>query len=110
MYRFEIIIIISSSIIVTAPILFTLATIIDVPTTAVTIMYLEHHNTWHENTGHSHIRSTLVGPSLIVSFKDKSLMLGTWQQIVLLEMDSRPTMQDHIAGRGRVIAEIASNI
>jgi hypothetical protein len=44
MYRFEIIIIISSSIIVKAAILFTLATIIDVPATAaVTIMYLEHH-------------------------------------------------------------------
>jgi secondary thiamine-phosphate synthase enzyme len=50
----------------------------------------EHDNTWHDSNGHSHVRSALVGPSLTVPFKDKSLTLGTWQQIVLLEMDTRP--------------------
>ena len=50
----------------------------------------EHDNTWHDGNGHSHVRASLVGPSLTVPFKNKSLMLGTWQQIVLLEMDTRP--------------------
>ena len=50
----------------------------------------EHDNTWHDGNGHSHVRASLIGPSLIVPFKNKNLMLGTWQQIVLLEMDTRP--------------------
>jgi secondary thiamine-phosphate synthase enzyme len=50
----------------------------------------EHDNTWHDGNGHSHVRASLIGPSLTVPFKSKSLMLGTWQQIVLLEMDTRP--------------------
>jgi secondary thiamine-phosphate synthase enzyme len=49
----------------------------------------EHDNTWHDGNGHSHVRASLIGPSLTVPFKNKSLMLGTWQQIVLLEMDTR---------------------
>jgi secondary thiamine-phosphate synthase enzyme len=50
----------------------------------------EHDNTWHNGNGHSHVRASLIGPSLTVPFKNKSLMLGTWQQIILLEMDTRP--------------------
>jgi secondary thiamine-phosphate synthase enzyme len=50
----------------------------------------EHDNAWHDGNGHSHVRASLIGPSLIVPFKNKSLTLGTWQQIVLLEMDTRP--------------------
>ena len=50
----------------------------------------EHDNTWHDGNGHSHVRASLIGPSLTVQFKNKSLMLGTWQQIVVLEMDTRP--------------------
>lgn len=50
----------------------------------------EHDNAWHDGNGHSHVRASLIGPSLAVPFNNKSLMLGTWQQIVLLEMDTRP--------------------
>jgi secondary thiamine-phosphate synthase enzyme len=50
----------------------------------------EHDNTWHDGNGHSHVRASLIGPSLTVPFKNGSLMLGTWQQIVVLEMDIRP--------------------
>ena len=50
----------------------------------------KHDNTWHDGNGHSHVRASLIGPSLTVPFKNKGLMLGTWQQIVLLEMDIRP--------------------
>ena len=49
-----------------------------------------HDNTWHDGNGHSHVRASLIGPSLAVPFNNKHLMLGTWQQIVLLEMDTRP--------------------
>ncbi|MGB8936607.1 MAG: secondary thiamine-phosphate synthase enzyme YjbQ, partial [Candidatus Nitrosopolaris sp.] len=48
----------------------------------------EHDKTWHDGNGHSHVRASLVGPSLTIPFKDNNLMLGTWQQIVLMEMDT----------------------
>ncbi|MDQ3884628.1 MAG: secondary thiamine-phosphate synthase enzyme YjbQ [Thermoproteota archaeon] len=50
----------------------------------------EHDNTWQDGNGHSHVRASLIGPSLTVPFKNKSLMLGSWQQIIVLEMDIRP--------------------
>jgi secondary thiamine-phosphate synthase enzyme len=49
----------------------------------------EHDNTWHDGNGHSHVRASLIGPSLTIPFKDGDLILGTWQQIVLLETDTR---------------------
>lgn len=48
----------------------------------------EHDKTWHDGNGHSHVRA-LVGPSLTIPFKDNRLLLGTWQQIVVVEMDIR---------------------
>jgi len=50
----------------------------------------KHDNTWHDGNGHSHVRASLVGPSLTIPFMNGSLLLGTWQQIVLMEMDTRP--------------------
>jgi secondary thiamine-phosphate synthase enzyme len=49
----------------------------------------KHDETWHDGNGHSHVRASLVGPSLTVPFKDRNLMLGTWQQIVVCELDTR---------------------
>src|SRR5215467_889317 len=49
----------------------------------------EHDKTWHDGNGHSHVRASLVGPSLTIPFKDSRLLLGTWQQIVVIEMDIR---------------------
>ena len=46
-----------------------------------------HENMWHDGNGHSHVKASLIGPSLTIPFKDSILMLGTWQQIVFLEMD-----------------------
>ena len=48
-----------------------------------------HNQRWHDGNGHSHIRATLLGPSLTVPFAMHKLMLGTWQQIVFLELDNR---------------------
>lgn len=50
----------------------------------------EHELTWHDDNGHAHVRATLLGPSLQVPFVDGQLMLGTWQQIVLIDFDTRP--------------------
>jgi secondary thiamine-phosphate synthase enzyme len=50
-------------------------------------MEYQHENMWHDGNGHSHVRASLIGPSLTIPFKDSTLMLGTWQQIVFLEMD-----------------------
>ncbi len=49
-----------------------------------------HEQTWHDDNGHSHVRASLVGPSLTVPFTDGQLQLGTWQQIVLMDFDTRP--------------------
>jgi len=49
-----------------------------------------HDNTWHDGNGHSHVRASLIGPSLTIPIIDSRLTLGTWQQIVLVEMDTRP--------------------
>ncbi len=54
----------------------------------------EHHKTWGCDNGSSHVRSTLVGPSFTVPFKDKKLILGTWQQICLLDFDTRARKRD----------------
>jgi secondary thiamine-phosphate synthase enzyme len=49
-----------------------------------------HDLRWHDGNGHSHIRASIIGPDLTVPFSENQLMLGTWQQIVFLEMDNRP--------------------
>ncbi len=46
-----------------------------------------HRETWGDDNGKSHVRATLMGPSLTVPFKDKKLLLGAWQQIALLDFD-----------------------
>lgn len=50
----------------------------------------EHEETWHDDNGHSHVRAALLGPSLSVPVVDGRLTLGTWQQIVLVDFDTRP--------------------
>lgn len=49
----------------------------------------EHDKTWHDGNGHSHIRSSLIGPSLTIPFTKGRLSLGIWQQIILIELDTR---------------------
>ena len=50
----------------------------------------EHEETWHDDNGHSHVRAALLGPSLSVPVIDGQLLLGTWQQIILVDFDTRP--------------------
>lgn len=49
----------------------------------------EHHKTWGDDNGRSHVRATIVGPSLVVPFSNARLILGTWQQIVAINWDTR---------------------
>ena len=50
----------------------------------------KHDNTWHDGNGHSHVRASLIGPSLTIPIVEGGMSLGTWQQIVVLELDTRP--------------------
>jgi secondary thiamine-phosphate synthase enzyme len=54
----------------------------------------EHHLRWGDDNGSSHVRAALLGPSLTVPFVDRRLTLGTWQQIVLVEFDTRPRKRE----------------
>ena len=54
----------------------------------------QHHLRWHDDNGSSHVRAALMGPSVAVPFVDGALVLGTWQQIMLLECDTRPRDRD----------------
>jgi secondary thiamine-phosphate synthase enzyme len=49
-----------------------------------------HDDTWHDGNGHSHVRAAFMGPSLTIPFSRGELLLGTWQQIVLIDHDNRP--------------------
>ena len=53
-----------------------------------------HHLRWGDDNGSSHVRAALLGPSLTIPFADTKLSLGTWQQILLLEMDTRPRRRE----------------
>ena len=48
-----------------------------------------HEQMWHDGNGRSHVKASLVGPSLTIPFTNQSLTLGTWQQIVFIELDIR---------------------
>ena len=48
-----------------------------------------HNARWGDGNGHSHVRASLLGPSLTVPFSDRRLLLGTWQQIILVDFDNR---------------------
>ncbi len=49
----------------------------------------EHHKTWGDDNGSSHVKASIVGPSVLIPFRNKELMLGTWQQVVLINFDTR---------------------
>jgi secondary thiamine-phosphate synthase enzyme len=53
-----------------------------------------HDQAWGDGNGHSHLRASLVGPSLTLPFRDKKLILGTWQQIIFIDFDNRPRQRE----------------
>lgn len=56
----------------------------------------KHDQTWHDGNGHSHVRASLLGPSLSIPFANSQMFLGTWQQIILIEFDTKPRSRDII--------------
>jgi secondary thiamine-phosphate synthase enzyme len=56
----------------------------------------EHEKRWHDGNGHSHVRASLIGPSLTVPFANGRLTLGTWQQIIFMELDVRSRVRNLI--------------
>ena len=53
-------------------------------------IHYEHHETWHDDNGRSHVKASLIGPSLTIPFQKGKLIHGTWQQIVFMELDTQP--------------------
>lgn len=60
-------------------------------------MEYKHDRAWADGNGHSHVRASLLGPSLTVPFVNKRLTLGTWQQIVLIDFDNRARSREIVA-------------
>jgi secondary thiamine-phosphate synthase enzyme len=56
----------------------------------------QHNQRWGDGNGHSHVRASLQGPSLVVPFVNKKMTLGTWQQIVVVDFDNRPRSREVI--------------
>lgn len=48
-----------------------------------------HDLAWGDGNGHSHIRASLLGPSLSIPFSTGEFTLGTWQQVVFIDFDNR---------------------
>jgi secondary thiamine-phosphate synthase enzyme len=55
-----------------------------------------HNARWGDGNGHSHIRASILGPSLTVPFVNGRLILGTWQQIIYVDFDNRPRKRELI--------------
>jgi secondary thiamine-phosphate synthase enzyme len=62
----------------------------------------EHHMRWGDDNGRSHVRATIIGPSLVVPFSNGTLTLGTWQQIVVINWDTKTRKREIVI---QIIAE-----
>ena len=59
-------------------------------------MEYRHHEKWDDDNGHSHVRASMLGPSLAVPFVEGTLTLGTWQQIILVDFDTRARSREYV--------------
>jgi secondary thiamine-phosphate synthase enzyme len=57
----------------------------------------QHEQTWNDDNGHSHIRSSLIGPSITIPFANGKLLTGEYQQVVLIDFDTSPRRRTIIA-------------
>lgn len=60
-------------------------------------IHYDHEATWNDDNGHSHIRAALLGPGLTIPFSKGKLLTGEYQQIVLIDFDTRPRRRTIIA-------------
>ena len=59
-------------------------------------IYYKHHETWHDDNGHSHVRASIMGASMTLPIKNGKMLHGTWQQLVFIELDTRPRSRNII--------------
>ncbi|MCB9719784.1 MAG: YjbQ family protein [Candidatus Omnitrophica bacterium] len=52
--------------------------------------HYHHDQAWGDGNGHSHLRASLIGPSLTLPFNNRKMILGTWQQIIFIDLDNKP--------------------
>jgi len=64
-----------------------------------------HEARWHDGNGHSHVRATFLGPSLTVPVVNGEPALGTWQQVIFLELDNKPRRREVLV---QVVGEATS--
>ena len=57
-------------------------------------MHYDHDRRWGDGNGYSHVRAALLGASLTIPVVNREILLGTWQQIVLLDFDNRPRKRE----------------
>lgn len=62
-----------------------------------------HEEAWHDGNGHSHVRASLLGPSLTLPVSNGELLCGSWQQVVFVDFDNRPR-------RRRVVIQLVGEI
>jgi secondary thiamine-phosphate synthase enzyme len=53
-------------------------------------VHYDHEATWNDDNGHSHVRASLLGPGLTIPIANGKLLTGEWQQVVLIDFDTRP--------------------
>ena len=59
-------------------------------------IYYYHDERWGDGNGYSHVRAALLGPSLSVPFASSRLLLGKWQQVIVVDFDNRPRSREII--------------
>jgi len=52
--------------------------------------HYHHHDKWHDDNGSSHVKATMLKPDLTIPFQENKLILGTWQQVILVDFDTSP--------------------
>lgn len=62
----------------------------------------KHNLRWHDGNGHSHVRASLLGPSLTVPFSEGKLQIGIWQQVILIDFDNKVRNREYVC---KVIGE-----
>jgi len=58
--------------------------------------YYRHEETWNDDNGHSHVRAAMLGPSVTLPVIGGDIPLGNWQQVVLLDFDTRNRKREMI--------------
>jgi secondary thiamine-phosphate synthase enzyme len=59
-------------------------------------VHYRHDRQWGDGNGYSHVRAALLKPGLAVPFEEARLLLGTWQQLILIDFDNRPRTREII--------------